>query len=393
MASIKVNELLAPNLAGQALTMQTRESFAGWLVSHFPLMYGSIVDRVNVNWMDFLRSLQPSTFPPALSWAIRALVTFHMATLQGNEHAVYCARHMYGQGLSSLRQLLQSPRALTDESLAACVLLGGYEVVDGNSQYSWIRHTRGIRQIMCARGPSAHTTGFGRTLVLCFGPFLIAESFILGEPCFLGRPEWTGLLDEIYPDQKEGQLSLGQAMDEAFNEAAMCPGYYAITRSVLAAEAEPGILKLQGSLLAQIARSREHLIDLRTIFKDVLKNEASAAVPPEPASTVDTKRLAQQTLGGISAAMALLDQLTRLLQSDRQRKLNYPKGMNVPDPWRVYPQRLSLERPEYPDLNPGISDNGLQVIGDRLDRFSLGLGVASASGTLPTRVAELEDSA
>ncbi|KAL4862765.1 hypothetical protein BDV12DRAFT_178418 [Aspergillus spectabilis] len=227
---------------------------------------------MNVNWMDFLRSLRPDAMPQALSWAIRALVTFHMGTLQGNENAIYSVRHMYGRAIRHLRLLLQSRRALTDEALAAAILLGGYEIVDGSSKNAWIQHTRGIRELMYARGPSSHTSGFGRTLVICFAPFLIAASFILAEPCFLGNHDWTRVVEDIYQDEaRQGGLSLGRAMDKALNETAMFPGYYATTRYTLAASPDPAILALQEVLVTSMAKTRACFLELQIIFAKIRK--------------------------------------------------------------------------------------------------------------------------
>ncbi|KAL2817141.1 hypothetical protein BJX63DRAFT_419708 [Aspergillus granulosus] len=382
-----MDELFAPNLTCEALTTQATESFSGWLVSHFPLMYCSFDDRVDTNWMQFLRNLKPSRFPQALTWAIRALLTFHMGTMQGNINTVYCARHMYGMGIRHLRFLLQTPRALTDEALAAAVLLGGYEVGDGTAKYSWIRQTRGIRHLMQARGPVAHKTGFGRTLLLCFGPFLIAESFILSEPCFLGDHDWICLVEDIYKDRK--RVGLGQAMDRAFNEAALCPNYYTTTRSSLAATADPNVLVVQEMLLTQMAKSKARFLELQGILANISEDEKSLALNIGSIPPVQARNLARLTSEGINYSLALLDQLTGLVESDRRRKLSPFTDMDIADPWRTYSQKLIMEKQDCPQPEvggPTAPTGDLDVVGDRLDRFSLTMGVVSVWGIPPIQI-------
>ncbi|KAJ0418644.1 hypothetical protein BJY00DRAFT_302672 [Aspergillus carlsbadensis] len=387
-----IDELFAPNLTYEALNSQTRESFSGWLVSHFPLTYGSSTARTTINWMDFLRSLQPDAVPPALFWAIRALIVFHMGTLQADENMIYSARHMYGRGIRYLRFLLRSPRALTDEALAAAILLAGYEIVDASDKNAWIQHTRGIRDLMYARGPSSHTSGFGRTLFICFAPFLIAESFILAEPCFLASADWTCVVgNNIYHDQsrRSGGLSLGRAMDTTLNETAKCPGYYAATLYTLAASYNPAILALREVLVHDIAKSRACFLELQAILAEISKDNNTPAldtgsIPPDHA-----RILAQLTCAGVSYTLALLQQLTSLLQSDQYRKLCQPHDMQGPDPWQVYPQQARMESQDNLPLKycePKASVQKGRLSGDWLDTFSLTMGIASASGSSPTPV-------
>ncbi|KAL2838905.1 hypothetical protein BJY01DRAFT_32194 [Aspergillus pseudoustus] len=397
---LAMDELVAPRLTEQALSRQTTESFHGWLMYYFPRSYSSFSHRVDTNWMDFLRGLQPSIRSQALMWAVRALVTFQMGTLQGNANAVSCARSMYGRGVSCLRSLLRTPFALAEESLAASVLLGGYEILDGSSEHTWISHTRGIRQIMCARGAAAHKTGISRTVMLSFRPFLVAESFVLGEPCFLGEPDWISITNDNYQEEQNREMSLGQVMDYAFNEITKCPGYYAATQTILAStvEADPFFLD---SLLSGISDSKECLNNLKAKLLTISENEkpASTSASTQSIPPSYTRSLAQLTCGGIESSLAMLDQLTNVLESDRHRRgrattvssaITY--GQN---PWQV-PSTQRVDMGGDGSWNQARSDSAksrklssnMQSIGDRLDKFSLNMGVASMSGSSPIQAAE-----
>ncbi|KAL2818372.1 hypothetical protein BJX63DRAFT_72897 [Aspergillus granulosus] len=400
-----MDELVAPRLTAQALSTQTTESFHGFLMYYFPRTYSSFSNRVDTNWMDFLRGLQPSFRSQALMWAVRALVMFQMGTLQGNANAIYCARSMYGRRISCLRSLLQTPFALAEESLAAAVLLGGYEILDGSSEHTWISHTRGIRQIMCARGAAAHKTGISRTLVFSFRPFLVAESFVLGEPCFLGDPDWISITKDIYKKEEQNrEHTLGRLMDYAFNEIAKCPGYYAATRAILASPVEADSLVLD-PLLSGISDSKGCLSNLKVKLLTISDSgdgkptSSSASMLSIPPSYV--RSLTQLTCGGIDSSLAMLDQLKNVLESDRDRRGRAttvsPTIIYGQNPWQVPLTQGADVGSDGPwklwrtdSAKSSKSPVNFQSIGDRLDKFSLNMGVASMSGSSPIQAAELE---
>ncbi|KAL2867149.1 Zn(II)2Cys6 transcription factor [Aspergillus lucknowensis] len=391
--SSTIDEVVAPNLAYEALSTQTRISFYDWLLYHFPRITSSFRFRVDVSWMEFLQQT-PSTRSSALMWGLRALITFQMGTLQGNEKAIYCARHMYGRGIYHLRSLLRSPSALSEQSLAACVLLGGYEVLDGNCENSWISHTRGIRHVMRARGPLAHKSGMGRTLMLCFRPFLVAESFILGEPCFLGSSEWTSMTDDISSvETQRGKTELlTLIMDHAFNEVAKCAGYYSSIRSISSSDTDPDPSVLD-RLQREISDTRAHLLRLRRKLdasqEDEGAEEEASFKPPIPSSHV--RSMTQLTLEGLCSATALLDQLSTVLELEQNKRITRnqssvmlrPKGTDVQDSLRGLAENFAAYAKKGPpptvNCDPTTMSSTTRPIGDWLDKFSLVMGIADVS--------------
>ncbi|KAL4864450.1 hypothetical protein BDV12DRAFT_188882 [Aspergillus spectabilis] len=345
----------APNLAGEAIGIQTKELFERWLDYYFPTYITSFQSRVDVNWIDFIRS-QWSTFPQALIWAIRALTSLRMGAAQGNKEAILCARHMYSRGIKHLAYLLQTKAAaLSNETLAAAILLGGYE------------------HLLCTRGPSAHKSGMGRTLVLCWRPYIVADAFIHGMPCFLGDLEWTHLSLSrqvaTVEDQQQKESLLGQALDYAFNDVAKCPGYLATTKNIVNSD-------------TNVARaiSRENLVRFHSMVEEFYPAATlTGAIPPIYATTI-----VQGSRNGISSAIALLDQLTTILQThSRGRPLavltaSYYKLEE--DPWRLAAESQAVKfnrnqsstsrQSEDPDLRAYVS-------GNQLDQFSLTTGMGS----------------
>ncbi|KAJ5395315.1 uncharacterized protein N7487_009618 [Penicillium crustosum] len=380
-----MDEAFAPNLIHQAINIQTQESFEIWLDYHFPSYLASFNSRVEVNWMNFIRS-KWSTFPQALIWAVRALTSLRMGAARGNKEIIACARHMYGRGIKHLAALLHTRAALADETLAAAILLGGYEVLDGSSDRSWIVHSHGIRHLFCARGPSAHTHGIGRTLLLSWRPYLVADAFIHAEPCFLGGFEWAcaSTTPEISRAKDQWQKSsiLGQTMDYAFNEVAKCPGYYAMTKYFTTSDknVDPSMIN---ALVGCILKSRESLVHLQGMLMETNPPASFVGViPPTYATT-----LVQGTRHGINSAVALLDQLMTLLKSCLDRGT---KPILVPDfddksqedQWRLF---AGLQAPntktDQPPLSRDSEDPSLAIyaIGNQLDKFSLTMGMGSLS--------------
>ncbi|KAE8392916.1 hypothetical protein BDV23DRAFT_192250 [Aspergillus alliaceus] len=272
-----IDQISAPSLTYAALDIQTKESFNDFLGYYFP-SYAAWSFQLEVNWMDFIRS-QGLSCPQALIWAIRALNTFHMGVMRGNEGAIISGRHMYGRGIKHLAYLLQTPSALKDETLAAAILLGGYEMLDESCQNSWILHCGGIRHLMRARGPAAHKRGIGQTLMLSFRNFLVAEAFRQGESCFLGTPEWTSDLDQSGSIGSErGQyISVFQNMDSAFNETVKCPGYYAAIRAIIESEEGTELSKLD-RLVGDMMGTKGRLIRLHSRISPDLEETACSNI-------------------------------------------------------------------------------------------------------------------
>lgn len=391
---LTIDEAFAPNLTYEAINVQTQESFDVWMDYHFPIYAPSCNSRVDVNWMDFIRS-RWSVFPQALIWGIRALTTLRMGALQGNKNAILCARHMYSRGINHLAYLLSTQAALADETLAAAILLGGYEILDGCSDRSWISHARGIRHLICARGPSAHKKGIGRTLLLCWRPYLVADAFMHLEPCFLGGKEWacTSMASKIA--DAEGQPAkcslLGQMMDCAFDEIAKCPGYCGVTKDIISSDTVVDQDVLDG-LMNDILQSRKNLVEIHHILlpslghtKEESISSLTGAIPSIYATT-----LVQGSCDAISSAIALLDRLTPGLDSCSNRKIEKQlvystkelHGEHNAYPFCFSPEEQSLGTSTGQLRNTPDSEDfeaSVYAIGDRLDKFSLTMGMGTLS--------------
>jgi hypothetical protein len=87
---------------------------------------------------------------------------------------------LYGQGLRELQHALWSPKLMyKDETLAACMALAMYEVVEcpAQSRGGWVTHSNGCARLIQLRGAEAHTSNLGHHLFLssriqCVSPTL-----------------------------------------------------------------------------------------------------------------------------------------------------------------------------------------------------------------------------
>ncbi|KAL3474087.1 hypothetical protein BJX99DRAFT_248536 [Aspergillus californicus] len=338
-----IDEVAAPNLVYEALTLQTKEVFYDWLTHHFPRVHWSFPLRVDIGWMEFIRELPVSTCPPALLWAIRTLITFQMGTMQRHEKAINCARHMYGRGIYHLRSLLQSPLALSDEALAACILLGGYEVLDGINEQSWISHTRGIGHLM-------------------YGIFN----------------------DDVQGDDNS---LLGLAMDHIFNETAKFPGYYASTQAILLSDSDPKPPVLE-RLLAEIAGTKDHLQALHDKLSVSNADGYGRSSSLGPVPLIHVNSMTQLTLDAVQSAVGLLDQLSGMLESDgRRRFVRRQTGLETDMQGRspCYTEagnsavRIIGSRPPTANCDPTSMSSTTEPIGDWLDKLLLVMGMVNAN--------------
>ncbi|KAJ5091974.1 hypothetical protein NUU61_006844 [Penicillium alfredii] len=245
-----------------ALDLQQREVFGLFVDATFPGLYYAWSTRVDVTFMDFVR--QQSDAPTdALVWGIRTLGTLHLGQQHQDSDKIACSRSMYGRGLRSLARLLQHPTTVkSDRTLGAAVLLAIYEMLDGMGHKSWLTHSNGIGTLFRYRGAEAHRDGFGRTLLISFRSFLIADALIRGEPCFLAETAWRSVIkDAVRTEGLMGKGSeLGDLVEYAFEEITVCPGLVAWARAISTTK-EADALQPQ-LLMKEIVRTRGRLADL-----------------------------------------------------------------------------------------------------------------------------------
>jgi hypothetical protein len=339
------DEQIVPSLALKALTIQHTELFCLFVMTAFPVLFSSFRIRVDLNWMDYMRDHFECTASSALTWAVRCLVTYYIGALQRgyDQIRVNDSRHIYNRGLRQLRRHLQCRSSrLTNETLAAAMLLSVYEMIDGSGTDSWLQHSGGIAHLLRLRGWRKHRDDFGHTLYLSYRCFLVAEAFIKGEKCMFEDPEWQRLIDQtIEANERNGRTSvLGDISEYAFKEIVKCPGLIVAVREELHRLSSNNRRRPEGKqtttdiipLLNRIRSVRDTLCGLHaklaeslTIYNsnnntqngiyhaDSSNNNSSRQkfLGYLPAEFVDS--FSSYTLHGMHSAIVLLDQLVRCL--------------------------------------------------------------------------------
>ncbi|KAJ5605215.1 hypothetical protein N7510_010369 [Penicillium lagena] len=309
-----IDESVAPNLARMAIDVQQKEMFSLFVDANFPGLYYAWSSRVDVTFMDFVR--QQSDAPTdALVWGTRTLGTLNLGQKNKDNDKIFCSRSMYTYGLRSLAHLIQNPATVkSDRTLGAAVLCGIYEILDGGGHRSWLTHSSGIATLFRLRGADAHRDGFGRTLLIAFRSFLVAEAFICGKPCFLADPEWRSVNQyAIRQERLAGKGSeLGDVVEYAFDTITVCPGLVAQARAISTGNTNPDFSQRQ-QLALEITRSQQRLTELHDrleVLSSKLISDKGFEERPDITGPIPVRvanMLAKFCLQGMKRATALLD--------------------------------------------------------------------------------------
>lgn len=325
LAHTSIDEIVSPKLVAGALDQQYREAFCAFIDANFPISTYAYINRIAVSWFDVARNHE-GALGTALGWALRSLGSLHIGRAHDDERQIIASREMYGHSLRHLAYNINKPSlAKADETLTAAILLGGYEMVNATGQASWLLHSRGISYLFCLRGPQAHTHGLGRNLLASFRGFLVFEALTRGEACFLERQEWREIIpNTIKAEQQLGKTCrLGELIEYAFFEVAQCPGFLASTRALVASLHTRDITR--EDLICRMSRCQTALCDLQSHFStgiwitrrfsDPENVDFIGLIPPSIADT-----LGVFLRKGISLAIAMIQQLLSVLESDRSRR-------------------------------------------------------------------------
>jgi hypothetical protein len=109
------------------------------------------------NWLMMLPELP--TFTKALETSILAVCTAKLGRLHNAPVLIQESSRLYGQGLWELQKALWDPQLMyKDETLAACMALSMYEIIEcpGGTHCGWLTHSGGCSRLVRLRGPKAH---------------------------------------------------------------------------------------------------------------------------------------------------------------------------------------------------------------------------------------------
>lgn len=177
------------------------------------------------NWLLQLQG-RPSTLP-ALQTAIAAFASAQIGRDHNDLSVVAQSVELYLRSLEHLRTAIADPATrLSDDTLAACLALGVYELTENrlakpsgrlvnhtptesrseasrqeepNGASAYGKHMSGAMMLLKLRGPEANTTPLAHSLFLGLRRQIVVTTLIKHSDTFLSQPEWRELPWTFFP--------------------------------------------------------------------------------------------------------------------------------------------------------------------------------------------------
>ncbi|KAJ5641670.1 hypothetical protein N7490_005670 [Penicillium lividum] len=153
-------------------------------------------NNVVASWFEFLPSIYGQS--RALDATIKSFAAHHFGRGLQNQDMVIYARSAYGEALHWLRKALMNPsESLSSNIFCAVVLLCMYELfTDTEDPESWMKHAKGLGQLVQARGPERYNNQLDISLLKSARGLIVMHSMFAGEDCFLASEEWHRMMQQ-----------------------------------------------------------------------------------------------------------------------------------------------------------------------------------------------------
>ncbi|OOQ86685.1 C6 zinc finger domain protein [Penicillium brasilianum] len=145
-------------------------------------------------WFGFLPSVYGHN--QTLDASIKSFTAHHFGKALQNGQMIAYARSAYGEALYRLRKALKDPSEyLSSHVFYSVVLLCMYELfTDTEDPESWMKHAKGLGQLVKIRGPERYRNDLDITLLKVSRGLIVMQSMFSGEPCFLATEEWHQMM-------------------------------------------------------------------------------------------------------------------------------------------------------------------------------------------------------
>ncbi|KAJ5095852.1 hypothetical protein NUU61_005208 [Penicillium alfredii] len=149
-------------------------------------------------WFGFLPSIYGQS--RTLDATIKSFTAHHIGRITQNKQMVLYAQTAYGEALCILRKSLQNPsERLSSHVFCAVVLLCIYELfTDTEDPQSWMKHVKGLSQLVQIRGPGRYRSELDITLLKASRGLIVMHSMFSGEACFLASDEWHRIMQQRF---------------------------------------------------------------------------------------------------------------------------------------------------------------------------------------------------
>lgn len=188
-----------PSLNRSSIDLQCRALFWDlYLPRGIAEVHDEMLHRCNhpPNWTSVL--LELSQAEPALDLAFSALSISRVGRSNNDLRLVKESTKIYGRALKDLQKALSDEsRMSTAEVLAACSLLGLYEMFEGgdamNRSVGWVSHAAGAARLIELRGPHEHVDRQAHHVFLGARLPILYSAILRRKRTFLEGSEWLSV--------------------------------------------------------------------------------------------------------------------------------------------------------------------------------------------------------
>ncbi|KAH8890551.1 hypothetical protein GQ53DRAFT_721843 [Thozetella sp. PMI_491] len=146
------------------------------------------------NWLLLIPDLE--IISPALQAAIEAVCAGRLAQQRGSRELSQKSLVFYNTSLRELQSAINHPvQQSSDQTLAACLALTMYEFTESPEKRAggYFAHYNGAMTLLRHRGPEAHATGFGHSLLMGLRMHSIFNCFERRSLNFMSDKDWMDL--------------------------------------------------------------------------------------------------------------------------------------------------------------------------------------------------------
>ncbi|KAJ5093157.1 hypothetical protein N7456_009018 [Penicillium angulare] len=153
-------------------------------------------DILRANWFGLLPLIYGQN--RALDATLKSFTAHHFGRVLQNEQMVIYSRSAYGEALHCLRKaLMNTSESLSSNILCTVVLLCIYELfTDTETPDSWMKHAKGLGQLIKVRGPDRYRSQLEISLLKSARGLIVMHAMFAGEDCFLASQEWHDMMRE-----------------------------------------------------------------------------------------------------------------------------------------------------------------------------------------------------
>ncbi|CAG8034174.1 unnamed protein product [Penicillium olsonii] len=176
------------------------------LIDDFSQPYTPSLTHVVTRWLGFLPSIYGQN--RVLDATIKSFTAHHFGRVRGNMQMVSYARSAYGEALRGLRRSLETPaESLSTHVFCAVVMLCMYELfTDTENPDSWMKHAKGLSQLVQIRGPGRYNNALDMTLLKASRGLIVMHSMFSGDKFFLASDEWHAVMQQQFTTDVSAEL-------------------------------------------------------------------------------------------------------------------------------------------------------------------------------------------